>query len=101
MRARAFPFRLNRNGSPSLDSCFDAFSSREPVATSLENALALGTALGDRRQQHGEHHEYGRGAEHPVRRVLVHDPAEQERADDAADIEAGGDDAEGAPCRAW
>src|SRR2546429_2304153 len=32
-----FPFRLNRNRAP--DSCFDAFSSREPVATSLENAL--------------------------------------------------------------
>src|SRR5438105_4272340 len=31
------PFRLNRNGVP--DFCFDAFSSREPVATSLENAL--------------------------------------------------------------
>ncbi|QOZ32129.1 hypothetical protein XH92_10840 [Bradyrhizobium sp. CCBAU 53421] len=25
------PFRLNRNGTP--DSCFDAFSSREPVST--------------------------------------------------------------------
>src|SRR5580698_2564311 len=41
-----FPFRSNRNGA--LDSCFDAFSSREPVSTpdqvrgrlSLENALA-------------------------------------------------------------
>src|ERR1700733_11925752 len=32
-----FPFRWNRNGA--LDSCFDAFSSREPVSTSLENAL--------------------------------------------------------------
>ncbi|AUC95026.1 hypothetical protein CWS35_12840 [Bradyrhizobium sp. SK17] len=31
------PFRLNRNGA--LDSCFDAVSSREPVSTSLENAL--------------------------------------------------------------
>jgi hypothetical protein len=36
-RARAFPFQLNRNGA--LASCFDAFSSREPVSTSLENAL--------------------------------------------------------------
>src|ERR1700723_3862293 len=34
-----FPFRWNRNGA--LDSCFDAFSSREPVSTSLENALEL------------------------------------------------------------
>jgi hypothetical protein len=33
-----FPFRLNRNGA--LVSCFDAFSLREPVSTSLENALA-------------------------------------------------------------
>src|SRR5882757_684739 len=33
-----FPFRWNRNGA--LDSCFDAFSSREPASTSLENALA-------------------------------------------------------------
>jgi hypothetical protein len=32
-----FPFRLNRNGS--LGFCFNAFSSREPVSTSLENAL--------------------------------------------------------------
>jgi hypothetical protein len=32
-----FPFRWNRNGA--LDSCFDAFSSREPVTASLENAL--------------------------------------------------------------
>src|SRR5580692_5429213 len=35
-----FPFRWNRNGA--LDSCFDAFSSREPVTTSLENALTAG-----------------------------------------------------------
>jgi hypothetical protein len=33
-----FPFRWNRNGA--LGFCFDAFSSREPVSTSLENALA-------------------------------------------------------------
>ena len=33
----SFPFRWIRNGA--LDSCFDAFSSREPVSTSLENAL--------------------------------------------------------------
>src|ERR1700733_5494427 len=39
-----FPFRWNRNGA--LDSCFDAFSSREPVSTSLENALV------DRRRAH-------------------------------------------------
>ncbi|MBU6459247.1 MAG: hypothetical protein KGQ48_17190, partial [Bradyrhizobium sp.] len=32
-----FPFRWNRNGAP--DSRFDAFSLREPVSTSLENAL--------------------------------------------------------------
>src|SRR3954463_6552451 len=31
-------FRWNRNGA--LDSCLDAFSLREPVSTSLENALA-------------------------------------------------------------
>src|SRR5438046_6177758 len=31
------PFRLNRNGTP--DFRFDAFSRREPVSTSLENAL--------------------------------------------------------------
>ncbi|MEH2675953.1 hypothetical protein DXU07_43425 [Bradyrhizobium elkanii] len=37
-RLEPIPFRLNRNGAP--DSCFDAFSSREPVSTSLENALA-------------------------------------------------------------
>src|SRR6185437_14326263 len=38
-----FPFRWNRNGV--LDSCFDAFSSREPVSTSLENALNRPFAL--------------------------------------------------------
>src|SRR5947207_7460622 len=32
-----FPFRWNRNGA--LSFCFDAFSSRELVSTSLENAL--------------------------------------------------------------
>src|SRR5256714_1341837 len=32
-----FPFRLNRNGA--LSFCFDAFSSREPGSTSLENTL--------------------------------------------------------------
>ena len=37
-RLEPFPFRLNRSGA--LDSCFDAFSSREPVSYSLENALA-------------------------------------------------------------
>ncbi|GCC48570.1 hypothetical protein chiPu_0032566, partial [Chiloscyllium punctatum] len=31
-----------------------------------------------------------------MRHVLVHDPAEQQRADDAAEVEAGRDDAEGA-----
>ena len=34
-----FPFRWNRNGA--LAFCFDAFSSRDPVSTSLENALPL------------------------------------------------------------
>ncbi|MGX1318684.1 hypothetical protein AB7M17_002137 [Bradyrhizobium sp. USDA 377] len=34
-----FPFRRSRNGAP--DSCSDAFSSREPVSTSLENALEI------------------------------------------------------------
>jgi hypothetical protein len=33
----SFPSRLNRNGGSV--SYFDAFSSREPVSTSLENAL--------------------------------------------------------------
>src|SRR5207237_1892784 len=37
-RIRVFSFRLNRNGA--LSFCFDAFSSREPVSTSLENALS-------------------------------------------------------------
>ena len=44
-------------------------------------------------------HEQRRDAEHPVRHVLVHDPAEQQRADDAAEIEPGGDDGEGAAGR--
>ena len=34
-----FPFRRSRNGA--LDSCSDAFSSREPAPTSLENALEI------------------------------------------------------------
>src|SRR5665213_3741114 len=37
-RLEPVPFRWNRNGA--LDSCFDAFSSREPASTSLESALA-------------------------------------------------------------
>src|SRR4051794_40334111 len=32
-------FRSDKIGTETLDSCFDAFSSREPVSTSLENAL--------------------------------------------------------------
>jgi len=36
------PFRSDIIGTGALlDSCFDAFSSREPVSTSLENALML------------------------------------------------------------
>ena len=38
-----FPFRWNRNVA--LVFCFDAFSSREPVPTSLENALACWIGL--------------------------------------------------------
>jgi hypothetical protein len=38
-----FPFRRNRNGA--LGFCFDAFSSREPASTSLENALESRDAL--------------------------------------------------------
>src|SRR5580692_7365717 len=37
-----FPFRWNQNGA--LASCFDAFSLREPVSTSLENALRISPA---------------------------------------------------------
>jgi hypothetical protein len=37
---------LNRNGA--LVSCFDAFSSREPVSTSLENALVPFDAFSSR-----------------------------------------------------
>ncbi len=36
-----FPFGLNRNEAPAC--CSDAFSLREPEATSLENALAIRT----------------------------------------------------------
>jgi hypothetical protein len=36
-RSRACPVLIQNRA---LDSCFDAFSSREPVFTSLENALA-------------------------------------------------------------
>jgi hypothetical protein len=39
-RLEPFPFRLNRNGA--LAPCLDAFSSREPESTSLENALIAG-----------------------------------------------------------
>src|SRR5437667_10112249 len=48
-----FPFRWNRNGA--LSFCFDAFSSREPVSTSLENALdaaITSAALSHRRARH-------------------------------------------------
>src|SRR5437763_422830 len=51
-------------------------------------------SLGDERKHHRENHEHDRSAEYPMRRVLVHDPTEQQRAEDAAKIEAGGDDAE-------
>jgi hypothetical protein len=43
-RSRGSPFTLERirfelNHERALSFCFDAFSSREPVSTSLENAL--------------------------------------------------------------
>ncbi|AUC93749.1 hypothetical protein CWS35_05120 [Bradyrhizobium sp. SK17] len=37
-REAGAPSRWNQNGAPGF--CLDAFSSREPVSTSLENALA-------------------------------------------------------------
>ncbi|NEU97240.1 hypothetical protein FNJ47_15700 [Bradyrhizobium sp. UFLA 03-164] len=40
-------FRLNRNEAP--DFCFDAFSSREPGSTSLENALEQSIGAGVQR----------------------------------------------------
>jgi hypothetical protein len=46
-----FPFRLDRNGP--LSFCSDAFSSREPASTSLENALAWCDALSRRRTIEG------------------------------------------------
>ncbi|NLS75210.1 hypothetical protein E3H11_41530, partial [Bradyrhizobium brasilense] len=39
-RLEPFPFRWNRNGKGSR-FLSDAFSSREPVSTSLENALLI------------------------------------------------------------
>ncbi len=48
-----FPFRLDRNGGSG--SSVDAFSSREPVPTSLENALLVAELAGGRtilRRQH-------------------------------------------------
>src|SRR5712672_2602519 len=43
IRLEPFRFCLNQNRAP--DSCFDAFSSREPVSTSLENALGTANLL--------------------------------------------------------
>ena len=40
--ARAFPVPIDRNGK--VDTLIDAFSSREPASTSLENALILAGA---------------------------------------------------------
>src|SRR6185437_8738473 len=38
---RSQSLRSDCIGTEALDSCFDAFSSREPVPTSLENALVV------------------------------------------------------------
>src|SRR5947207_14100972 len=63
-----FPFRWNRNGA--LSFCFDAFSSREPVSTSLENALPLAAAamVGDGRSIAVD----GQGAEAANRYAKLH-----------------------------
>src|SRR6478609_5477969 len=58
---------------------------------------ALRLAVSDQRQQHGHDHEHDGTAEHQMRQVLVHDPAEQQRRQDTAEIESGGDDAKGSP----
>src|SRR5207244_11031676 len=49
--AESFPFRWDRPWA--LSFCFDAFSSREPVSTSLEDALDCrsGSVGSDLRQQ--------------------------------------------------
>src|SRR5216684_1375200 len=44
----------------------------------------LRAAVGEKREQDRENHEDDGRAEHPVRHILVHDPAKQERADNAA-----------------
>ncbi len=61
----------------------------------------LRAMVGDKREQDRKNHEHDGSAEHPLRPILVHDPAKQQRADDAAEVEAGGDDTECAPSRAW
>src|ERR1700753_1305651 len=48
-RLEPFPFRWNRNAA--LGFCFDAFSPREPVSTSLENALTADFAADDGGEQ--------------------------------------------------
>src|SRR5450631_402236 len=85
-----FPFRLNRNGAP--DSLFDAFSSREPVPTSLESALDIlvdsfghQTAREEDQRQHQEaERDRGRIAVRNVNRAKTLDHADQERAEDGA-----------------
>src|SRR4029079_5817656 len=64
-----------------------------PQTTSGDHETSVGfltaglrSAVGDQREQHCEHHEHDRCAEHPVRQVLVHDPAVEQGADDAADV---------------
>src|SRR5579871_922273 len=56
----------------------------------------LRAAIGQECKQHGGDHEGGGDAEHPMRHVSIHDPAKQNRAQNAAEIEAGGDEAESA-----
>jgi len=56
--------------------------------------------LAGKPHRRGQRHEKHRRVKHPARQIVVHDPAAQHRADGAADIEAGGHDAEHAPERA-
>ena len=67
---------------------------RKPCVGALGIGLRL--AVSDQRQQYRHDHEHDGSAEHPVRQVLVHDPAEQQRREDAGEVETGGDNAEGA-----
>src|SRR3954452_16421947 len=84
-RPKGFGGRIMRRVCPKSTGCARGSGMQNPAVGLLGGLFRA--LIGGQRQQHGERHEHRRDAEHKMRQVVVHDPAEQQRADDAAEVE--------------